>query len=250
MTPLQRAAQQALSTLESGVLLCALTAASILRVALEAEQAQAVEPAESYFKSLDAAENKALHDLVWVDAEQAQAVEPVTWKAHIQTARNVYSDFLDVQEALNYLEQVFLAAIPAPPPAQQVAVPEMVALLEWITAYVEALPASTTEAHKWAAISRQTLKAQQVAVPAAIEEIKRYSPDMQYDWVRMEPDQHGDWVRYSDFLDAKAQQVAVPTGWALVPIEPTPAILDAMSSSGWKTACYKAMLAAAQGAKP
>ena len=123
MTPLQRAAQQALSTLESGVLLCELTAASILRVALEAEQAQAVEPAESYFKSLDAAENKALHDLVWVDAEQAQAVEPVTWKAHIQTARNVYSDFLDVQEALNYLEQVFLAAIPAPPPAQQVAVP-------------------------------------------------------------------------------------------------------------------------------
>ena len=91
MTPLQRAAQQALSTLESGVLLCELTAASILRVALE--------------------------------AEQAQAVEPVTWKAHIQTARNVYSDFLDVQEALNYLEQVFLAAIPAPPPAQQVAVP-------------------------------------------------------------------------------------------------------------------------------
>ena len=47
----------------------------------------------------------------------------------------------------------------------------------------------------------------------------------------------------------KAQQVAVPTGWALVPIEPTPAILDAMSSSGWKTACYKAMLAAAQGVK-
>ena len=53
-------------------------------------------------------------------------------------------------------------------------------------------------------------EAQQVAVPPAIEEIKRYSPDMQYDWVRMEPDQHGDWVRYSDFLDAKAQQVAVP----------------------------------------
>ena len=46
-----------------------------------------------------------------------------------------------------------------------------------------------------------------------------------------------------------AQQVVVPTGWALVPIEPTPAILDAMSSSGWKTACYKAMLAAAQGVK-
>ena len=49
---------------------------------------------------------------------------------------------------------------------------------------------------------------------------------------------------------SKAQKVAVPTGWALVPIEPTPAILDAMSSSGWKTACYKAMLAAAQGVKP
>ncbi len=46
--------------------------------------------------------------------EQAQAVEPVNWKAHIQTARNVYSDYLDVQEALNYLEQVFLAAKPAP----------------------------------------------------------------------------------------------------------------------------------------
>ena len=45
----------------------------------------------------------------------------------------------------------------------------------------------------------------------------------------------------------QAQQVAVPAGMALVPIEPTPAILDAMSSSGWKTACYKAMLAAAQG---
>ena len=48
----------------------------------------------------------------------------------------------------------------------------------------------------------------------------------------------------------EAQQVAVPAGYALVPIEPTPAILDAMSSSGWKTACYKAMLEAAQGAKP
>ena len=53
-------------------------------------------------------------------------------------------------------------------------------------------------------------EAQQVAVPPAIEEIKRYSPDMQYDWVRMEPDQHGDWVRYSDFLETKAQQIAVP----------------------------------------
>ena len=50
-------------------------------------------------------------------------------------------------------------------------------------------------------------------------------------------------------MQTEAQQVAVPTGWALVPIEPTPAILDAMSSSGWKTACYKAMLAAAQGTK-
>ena len=44
MTPLQQAAQQALEALESGALLCELTAASMLRVALEAEQAQAVEP--------------------------------------------------------------------------------------------------------------------------------------------------------------------------------------------------------------
>lgn len=44
MTPLQTAAQQALEALESGKLLCEVTAASMLRVALEAEQAQAVEP--------------------------------------------------------------------------------------------------------------------------------------------------------------------------------------------------------------
>ena len=59
------------------------------------------------------------------------------------------------------------------------------------------------------------------------------------------PENAGD--RYK--IPVEAQQLAVPTGWALVPIEPTPAILDAMSSSGWKTACYKAMLAAAQGTK-
>ena len=41
----------------------------------------------------------------------------------------------------------------------------------------------------------------------------------------------------------------VPEGYVLVPIEPTPAMLDAMSSSGWKYSCYKAMLAAAQGEK-
>ena len=44
MTPLQTAAQLALKTLESGELLCELTAASMLRVALSDEQAQAVEP--------------------------------------------------------------------------------------------------------------------------------------------------------------------------------------------------------------
>ena len=44
MNTLQKAAQQALEALESGALLCELTAASMLRVALEAEQAQAVEP--------------------------------------------------------------------------------------------------------------------------------------------------------------------------------------------------------------
>ena len=96
---------------------------------------------------------------------------------------------------------------------------------------------------------REARKAQQVAVPATSAAIKRFEPELyDEDRVRMELDLDGDWVKYSDFL---AQQVAVPAGYALVPIEPTPAILDAMSSSGWKTACYKAMLAAAaQGAKP
>ena len=36
--------------------------------------------------------------------------EPVAWKDHIENARSVYRDYLDVQAALDYLEQVFLAA--------------------------------------------------------------------------------------------------------------------------------------------
>lgn len=36
--------------------------------------------------------------------------EPLAWKACIDEARKVYCDYLDVREALNYLEQVFIAA--------------------------------------------------------------------------------------------------------------------------------------------
>ena len=60
-------------------------------------------------------------------------------------------------------------------------------------------------------------------------------------------------------MKTEAQQVAVPAGWALVPIEPTPEMIaagrDAPVSSALEDidadycAVYKAMLAAAQGAK-
>ena len=38
---------------------------------------------------------------------------------------------------------------------------------------------------------------------------------------------------------------AIPDGWVLVPKEPTEKMLTAMSSSGWLTGNYKAMLTAA-----
>ena len=41
---------------------------------------------------------------------EAEKVEPVDWKKCLNEAKMVYSDYLDVQEALHYLEQVFLAA--------------------------------------------------------------------------------------------------------------------------------------------
>lgn len=57
-------------------------------------------------------------------------------------------------------------------------------------------------------------------------------------------------------MKTEAQQVAVPDGWALVPIEPTLEMIMAMeyewmygSNSDMAKREYKAMLAAAQGAK-
>ena len=49
---------------------------------------------------------------------EAEKVEPMAWQHCLNEARMVYSDYLDVQEALHYLEQVFLAAgaQPAPKP--------------------------------------------------------------------------------------------------------------------------------------
>ena len=78
--------------------------------ALEAEQAQAASCGYDETVGL-CTSNPCCYQAAPVQKEQA--VEPANWKAHIQTARNVYSDYLDVQEALNYLEQVFLAATPA-----------------------------------------------------------------------------------------------------------------------------------------
>ena len=49
---------------------------------------------------------------------------------------------------------------------------------------------------------------------------------------------------------APQQAEAVPPGYVLVPVEPTQAMIDAMQSSGWMLANYRAMLAAAQGEKP
>jgi hypothetical protein len=97
MTPLQTAAQQALEALESGKLLCEVTAASMLRVALEAEQAQAVEPV--LFIDASTLAMNAAHVGAWkpghelegnlplylhppAQAQQAQAVEPIGYIRH------------------------------------------------------------------------------------------------------------------------------------------------------------------------
>ena len=49
---------------------------------------------------------------------------------------------------------------------------------------------------------------------------------------------------------APQQAEAVPPGYVLVPVEPTQTMIDAMQSSGWMPANYRAMIAAAQGEKP
>jgi len=49
-------------------------------------------------------------------------------------------------------------------------------------------------------------------------------------------------------LESRPAPVQVPSGWKLVPVEPTPAMLEAMQSSGWLPTCYSAMLAAAPSA--
>ena len=54
----------------------------------------------------------------------------------------------------------------------------------------------------------------------------------------------------ADLKAAPRQAEAVPTGYVLVPVEPTQAMIDAMQSSGWMPANYRAMIAAAQGEKP
>jgi hypothetical protein len=61
-----------------------------------------------------------------------------------------------------------------------------------------------------------------------------------------------------DYEPKKAQQVAVPEGYVLVPIEPTPMMLSAFHTSvnvwmkeiGEDSDIYKAMIKAAQGVKP
>lgn len=74
MTPLQQAAQ----ALESGALLCEVTAASMLRVALEAEQAQSQN--ERIISDANATRKEFYRRIGdAINGEQAQAVEPVAW---------------------------------------------------------------------------------------------------------------------------------------------------------------------------
>ena len=74
------------------------------------------------------------------------------------------------------------------------------------------------------------------------------------------PEPWGDrWMKYES--DAKrmielvrkfvaAQPTAQAEGWRLVPVEPTQEMIDAMRSSVWLPACYRAMLAAAPTTQP
>lgn len=184
MTPLKTAARQALETLESGALLCEVTAASMLRVALEAEQAQTANSRiaslyEELRKAIDEGSESMTHDdalkqiAYWQNKEQQVAV-PVAWMKFARKKPAVTS--LSFSSELSTLEK----------------------------------------AHGF------------VSTPLC-----HCAPP------------------------AEAQQVEVPAGWALVPIEPTPEMIAAgrdldvhdTAYEGYR-GVYKAMLAAAQGAKP
>ena len=182
------------------------------------------------------------------EAEQAQAVEPV---ATVQCVRGVTIGYLDVMQPVG----TKLYTHPAPPVEQAQAV-EPVGYLNLASVK---LPG---EKHPACEFSYERNNNAAAAIPLYIHpapppagERAELIADLRLNHEYLPKEVI---LFAADMLEAdvslinegkKAQQVAVPDGWALVPIEPTPAILDAMSSSGWKTACYKAMLAAAQGAK-
>lgn len=127
---LQKAAQQALEALESGALLCELTAASMLRTALESEQAQAVEPAtgeramliSDLRGSADLLQIGKVEDWDGLAAEILQAVDML--EADAQEIKRLEQCRIDEAETTNKAAQASRDLLTkALNEAQQVAVP-------------------------------------------------------------------------------------------------------------------------------
>jgi hypothetical protein len=65
------------------------------------------------------------------------------------------------------------------------------------------------------------------------------------DYIRAELGRAHEFYQSQVAAPTPAAQAEPPTGWKLVPEEPTPEMLEAMTSSAWLLGCYRAMLAAA-----
>ncbi len=176
-----------------------------------------------------------------LEAEQAQGVEPIGYVYSVSTNPGEKSAAIpsDIPNGTP------LYAHPAPPPATGERA-ELIAKLRTYSDELEAMEEAGIQAQIDFAKAADMLEADGKAQQVTHYDQQALELCPECGWKAIMPGE----PCFVCNMQTEAQQVAVPTGWALVPIEPTPAILDAMSSSGWKTACYKAMLAAAQGVKP
>jgi hypothetical protein len=224
MTPLQTAAQQALEALELGALMCEVTAASMLRVALADEQAQSQNECiisdanasrEGFYKGMFAV----------IHGEQAQAVKPVAVFDIAVTEKMAVIYYDCLKHGLKSGDKLYTHQ--APPPAGERA--ELIAGLRG---------------------SAEVLRAEDCG--AIADEIVQAADMLEADVVRS--NKLADAIAADrNYWREKAQQVAVPAGYALVPIVASRCYSDKCGEYMIKTTPighYRAMLAAAQEGKP
>lgn len=193
------------------------------------------------------AETSAAWD-AWQASRAEQAVEPVAVFDIAVTEKMAVIDYDCTKHNLKSGDKLYNRPTP---PAQQVAVPDVE--LRNLAAKLRTIWANPQDnVFIYRAADMLDKQLQQVAVPKVTvelpdgddREVKTWFTEMR----------NGElWVAIS----VEAQQV-VPEGYALVPIEPTPMMLSAfhaavnvwMKEIGEDADIYKAMLTAAQGAKP